>query len=130
MPKSPWMTTCNKKILVVDDEPELRELMVEEIADHGFECIGAESGQEALDLLAKHSIFLVVSDINMPEMNGIQLLEKIQNIELGKPRVILITGYCGYDEEELLKKGASHVFYKPFEFSHLMEVLEKVRDAA
>lgn len=110
-----------KKVLVVDDEQDLCEVLECQVADLGFETLVCYDGEEAFEKLKNFPAFLVISDINMPKLNGIELLEKIKGMPGPKPYVILCTGFSGYSRDELVQLGAIEVFHKPFDF----EVFEK-----
>lgn len=115
-----------KKILVVDDELDIAELMVDIIETLGFEVRMASNGVEALETLKSYNAFLVISDINMPEMNGIELLEKTREFNEGQPYVLLCTGFDGYERNALMEKGAIDLLSKPFEFTELKELILKM----
>lgn len=117
-----------KKILVVDDEFDIAELMADIIESLGHEVKMASNGIEALEILKTFNAFLVVSDINMPEMNGIELLEKTQEFTECRPYVLLCTGFDGYERNTLMEKGAIDLLSKPFEFTDLKELILKLSD--
>ena len=78
-------------MLVVDDDPNLTDLLVDTLATIGYEAFAAQSAKTALEVLRKEPIDLVVSDINMPDMSGLELLEEIKKANRHLP-VMLITG--------------------------------------
>ncbi len=102
------------KVLVVDDDPSLTELLVDTLDVIGYQSFKAESAREALAILRRESIDMVISDINMPEMSGIELLEEIKKTHASMP-VMLITG-IGSDsiKEQAYSKGADGFLPKPF----------------
>ncbi len=67
------------KILVVDDDERIRSLLVDTLSTLGYFSMGAKSAEEALSLLAKEKIDLVVTDVRMPKLNGLSLLKNIKN---------------------------------------------------
>lgn len=81
-----------KKILLVDDEESIHLLYSEELSDEGFEVHSALSGEEALEKFAQISPDLVILDINMPGMNGIEVLRRLKEINPKLP-VILSSAY-------------------------------------
>ena len=87
-----------KKIMVVDDEENIRFLYKEELMDEGYEVVLAASGQEALDLLRDSKPDLLTLDIKMPEMDGIETLRKIKEIDKELP-VVLCTAYGQYKQD-------------------------------
>lgn len=121
------------KILVVDDEADVEPLFLQrfrkEIRDHEIDFGFAHSGEEALEYLReKHSeVVLILSDINMPGMSGIELLGHIREDYTAPPPpvVMMITAYG--DEEnrrEAMQKGANDFLTKPLDFNLLKEKLK------
>ncbi|MDD5008920.1 MAG: response regulator [Syntrophorhabdaceae bacterium] len=88
----------NARILVVDDEENIRLLFKEELEDEGFEVDLASNGFEALDKLKKGRFDLVVLDIKMPGMDGIQALNEIKNANKDQP-VILCSAYGEFKQD-------------------------------
>lgn len=116
-------------ILVVDDEKEMREMIVDYLDDEGYKTLSAENGREALDkCLPYHHIDLVLSDINMPVMKGFDLLKEVREKYPSVKRV-LITAYNVEDYLELaLKHDVGNIFVKstPFNFRELSQMLENL----
>jgi len=120
------------KILVVDDEPDVQPLFLQrfrkEIKDHGVEFTFALSGEEAMGIMNdKHSeIVLILSDINMPGMSGLELLKNIRHdYETPPPVIMMITAYG--DEEnhqQALKYGANDFLTKPLDFGLLKDKIK------
>lgn len=120
------------KILVVDDEADVQPLFLQrfrkEIKNGEFDFSFALSGEEALSYLHdKHSeVVLILSDINMPGMSGIELLTRIRHeYETPPPVVMMITAYG--DEEnhnQAMKNGANDFLTKPLDFNLLKEKLK------
>lgn len=120
------------KILVVDDEADVQPLFTQrfrkEIKNGDFSFSFALSGEEALSYLEKYrsEVILILSDINMPGMTGIELLSRIRHAyEVPPPVVMMITAYG--DEEnrhQAMKNGANEFLTKPLDFSLLKEKLK------
>lgn len=108
------MSESTPKVLVVDDDPSLTELLVDTLEVIGYESYKAESAQQALAIMHSEQIDLVISDINMPEMSGIELLQEIKK-ENSRIPVMLITG-IGSDsiKEQAFLSGADGFLAKPF----------------
>jgi DNA-binding NtrC family response regulator len=108
------VTNQKTKVLVVDDAPNLTDLLVDTLVVIGYEAYAAESAKSALEVLRKEHIDLVVSDINMPDMSGIELLEEIKKANRRLP-VMLITG-IGNDSirSRAYSSGADGFLAKPF----------------
>lgn len=92
------------RILIVDDEKAIRDLLSEFLKSLGLRVSKAEDGVDALEMLKKHKVDLVLSDINMPRMNGIELLKKVRE-KYPDTRRILITSY---DVEEYFDLALEH----------------------
>jgi putative two-component system response regulator len=102
------------RILVIDDEPILRALMLETLEQAGYDVVGADDAERALTLLEDETIGLVVSDIVMPGLTGIELLETIQRQRPSVP-VLLVTGADTYANlTGALAGGAAGLVAKPF----------------
>lgn len=112
------------RILVIDDEPVVRELTVEILRRSGYNPQGVPSARHALDLLEQERFDLVVSDVVMPEMTGIDFLYELRARRPDLP-VVLMTG--GSKEPERTTKavelGATGLLYKPFSHEELRAVV-------
>ena len=123
------------KILVVDDEKDIQMLFQQrfrnEIKDGTMRFIFAFSGEEALEIMKQHEheAVLILSDINMPGMNGLQLLEKVKQIYVKPPPVVMmITAYGDTDNHKLAKDlGADDFLIKPVDFVSLKEKLLSIQ---
>lgn len=101
-------------ILIVDDELEIREMLSRNFRMKGFNVELAEHGQEALQILAKKRIDVVISDIMMPVLNGVDLLRSIRK-QYPMIRVIMITGYVTLENAlACMRVGAQTCIFKPF----------------
>jgi DNA-binding NtrC family response regulator len=113
-------------VLVVDDEQEFRELTVKRLEKRGLKVEGAESGQRALEILEHSRTDVVLLDVKMPGMDGIETLRQIRIL---RPlvEVVLLTGHASVDSGiEGMKLGAFDYLMKPIELEPL---LEKLADA-
>ncbi len=106
-------------ILIVDDERDILEQLPEIVQRWGHQTFTASNGFEALKVFEQHNIDLVVSDIKMPEMNGYELLQKVQEID--KQCVVLfLTGYPSLDSAvDAMQSGAEDYLIKPVNFDEL-----------
>lgn len=113
------MKTDEPQVLIVDDEPSILTMLSSFLARKGVKSLTCNNPTEALDILRSQSIKLVLLDINMPEINGLELLKKI--IELvPSVHVIMITGYKDIEvAEQCMTLGAKDYITKPFEFKYL-----------
>ena len=102
------------KILVVEDDAGLREALVDTISLAGYQCLEADSGEAALLLLKNHAVDLVVSDVQMDGMSGLNLLKSIKASFANLP-VLIMTAYGTIDDAvQAMKDGASNYMAKPF----------------
>ncbi|WP_456385274.1 sigma-54-dependent transcriptional regulator [Desulfolithobacter sp.] len=108
-------------ILVVEDDQDMRELVREVLAEHGYGVNTAANGREALDILGKTPCPIIVSDLKMPVMGGEALLDEISALNMIKPFVILITAFGDIDEAiRLINQGAYDYIIKPFKMEQLL----------
>lgn len=103
-----------RKVLIVDDDESLRDALYMDLKMQGFKAYTAASGGEALELLKTITVDVVLSDIQMPGGNGMQLLEEIRKGNPKMPVVVLMTGYSHVAPAEAIDKGAFQVLIKPF----------------
>ena len=109
------MTEKGKRILVVDDEESIRSVLSQVLDEDGFEVTEAASGEAALELFQKQPFYLVISDIVMPGINGLELLAKIKELN-PDTQVIIMTSYASLDTAvSALRSGAYDYIFKPFE---------------
>lgn len=112
----------SNRILVVDDELSLAETLRDLLVFHGYTVEIAQNGMQAREYLDKTSFDLVVSDIRMPMMDGMQLLNHINQNHRGTP-VILISGFSDYDESTVSQKGAKGLVQKPMDVENLIKLV-------
>ena len=119
------------RVLITDDEADVRWTLVHLMRRHGFEPIEATTGKAALGILRTESVDVVLADVNMPEMNGLELLKEVQKIGRGTP-VILITGFGSIESAvEAIRNGAQDYVTKPFDPERLgLAVRRALRTAA
>ncbi|GAB4497865.1 MAG: response regulator [Saprospiraceae bacterium] len=123
------------KILVVDDEQDIKALFEQrfrrEIRNGAFQFAFCFSGEEALTFLQEHpsEAILILSDINMPGMSGLELLSKIREKSPAPPPfIVMITAYGDSEKQaEALRLGANDFLNKPLDFSTLKQKLEHLQ---
>jgi len=120
-------SVMNKKaILVVDDDPEIRKVIVEVISSLGHPCQSAGDGLEALEFIKGESFDLVICDIRMPGMDGLKLMAEAQKIRTDLP-FIMITGFVEeYVYDQVIKAGANDFIRKPFTTIELKTKIDRV----
>jgi DNA-binding NtrC family response regulator len=115
----------NVKILVVDDEAIMRNLLLKILEQEGYQVALAASSAEALEYLNKDCFELVLSDVKMPEMNGFELLKIIKE-KWSDTAVIMMTGYGdAYTVKEALMFGADEYITKPFKSHEISLIVER-----
>jgi two-component system response regulator (stage 0 sporulation protein F) len=115
-----------KKILIVDDEDTLRTLVKAELEHAGFDVREAPGGEEALTYLARNEVDLVILDIKMPGMGGLDVLRRVREDDLAR-KVIMLTGVGELKiARESLDLGASDFMSKPFEMGNLLACINRV----
>lgn len=115
----------NVRILVVDDEPALREFLAEEFAGLGAETVAAGNATEAMGYLESSWFDLVVTDARMPGGDGIELLKRIGAEVKPKPGIVFLTGHTDVEPEEIMRLGADALLWKPFHLKELNDAAEK-----
>lgn len=119
-----------KRILVVDDEENTRIGLTKLLIQEGFEVESAADGNEALDYLGQKKVSLVISDINMPEMNGMAFLRELSR-KYPSTNVIMITAYGGVESYlEAMNLGAYEYLHKPVRLDELRSVMKKIFNSA
>ncbi len=122
------MSETGLDILIVDDEPLQRDILKTILSEEGFEVSTASSGNEAFSIIAKTPPKVVLTDLKMPGISGMELLERIQQMEIvPAPAVLIMTAYGTISSAvEAIKKGAYDYLTKPLDKE---TVLFKVRQA-
>ena len=112
-------------ILLVEDEPFLRELMDAWLRRAVGRVMHAENGANALRVLSHHKIDLVVTDLRMPVMDGVDLLQRINQGQARKPCVIFITGFCDLSLRQAHDMGAEAILEKPIRREELLRAMQR-----
>ncbi len=119
------MPSESAKILVIEDDAQVRQSYDDMLNLFGYEVESVQNGREGMSKIIKNDYDVVVTDLNMPEMNGIEILKYIKK---KKPyiEVIVITGYATLENAiEAMKVGAYDYFVKPIDIEHVRIVLSK-----
>ncbi len=115
------------KILLVDDSPDIIQLISDFLAPYGCEVYKASTGKQAIDLLSGKNVEIVILDVKLPDTDGISLLDTIR-LQDPTIAVVMITGYNDPDMIiEAMKRGASDFLMKPFSIDKLLLGIMKVR---
>ena len=114
-----------KSILIVEDEKVLRESLAGLLEEEGYEVLQASNGKEAYDLVVDRPVDLVLSDVRMPEMDGLTLLGHLKQLAPETP-VIMITAYGTVDSAvEAMKAGGWDYLLKPVQFDDLLLKIQR-----
>ena len=107
-------------ILIIDDEPGVRDLLQDALGNAGYQVQCATNGADGLDQLRRRSADLCIVDINMPTMNGFEFLEKLRAHDAKTPVLMLTARDSGDDVERGLRVGADDYVRKPFSLDELL----------
>ena len=117
-----------KRVLIVDDSVSMRQMVGFTLREGGFDVIEAEHGQDALDKLKGATVDLVITDLNMPVMDGITLIQNLrqQAAMKTKPILMLTTEGLASKKEAGKAAGATGWIVKPFDPEKLLQTVAKV----
>ncbi|MEK6628888.1 MAG: response regulator [Bdellovibrionota bacterium] len=120
-----------EKILVVDDEEDLREIISEIFEFEGYKVRTAENGLEALKIMNEFNPDLIVTDIIMPECDGLTLFKELSRLYSPPPPVIFISGYVGSVAIDELKNKENFIaiFSKPIKIDDILNKLNELKDS-
>ena len=119
-----------KKILVVDNEKEITDLVLAILDSPSYRCVAANSGRECLDILRKEKFDLVLLDLAMPEMSGLEVLSNLgENPQTRPHNIVIFTASPEYTDDDLKKAsqwyGAIERVTKPFTEDELLAVIKR-----
>jgi CheY-like chemotaxis protein len=125
--REPAGRSAAAKILVVDDSDDTRDMMAKLLELESFIVVTAEDGIEALKVAADEQPDLIITDVNMPRLNGIDMIKQLrQQPGFGSVPVIAITAYGNGVAKEALKAGADGAATKPVQFSELVDRVRRL----
>ena len=117
------MTEKKGHLLIVEDEASLREITAERLSEHGYLVTQADTGETACSLLADFAFDIVITDLRLPGMDGMAVIEKAREL-YSEIIAVVVTGYGTVpDAVAAIKRGASDFVTKPFQFDHLLHIL-------
>ena len=116
------------QVLIVDDSRSIRELLTSVLAGAGYNVTSANDGQQGLDTARTSDFDLVITDINMPEMNGFELLKSLRQLPeyTFKPILILTTEFSQEMKLRGKEAGATGWMVKPFDPDKLIEIIKRI----
>jgi DNA-binding NtrC family response regulator len=113
------------KVLVIDDDPEMLDLTQYELQTRGYEVTTAKNGEEGLKLIGEHGVDIALTDLQLPDIHGIELVGMLKDIS-PRTEIIMVTGYSSLNDAiSAIKAGAFYFIEKPVEFEELSLLLEK-----
>lgn len=117
-----------KTILIVDDSESIRKLVQFNLTNAGYYVLVANNGKDALNYFTGQKIHLLLTDLHMPVMNGLELIKEVRKIELYKhtPILFLTTETQIAIKKEAKQAGATGWIVKPFVFEKLLSTIRKV----
>jgi two-component system, chemotaxis family, chemotaxis protein CheY len=121
-------SAMSKRILTIDDSKTIRDMLMLTLAEAGFEVLQAVDGQDGLDVLDKEQVDVVITDINMPRMDGYEVIRHLRNNAAHKSTPILVlTTESESDKKNLARvAGATGWMVKPFDPERLIATINKV----
>jgi len=114
-----------KSVLIVDDTPVIREFLKEFFDDSGFDADTAENGQEGLSMALKKDYALVLSDVHMPVMSGLDLVVNLRNTKPDLP-IIMMDSLPSKHARQATESGAQGCLSKPFDLDELRVMVERI----
>ena len=113
-------------IMVIDDEPLMRMTVQDALAAEGFGVMTAETGRKGIDLFKNKHVDVVITDLRLPDMDGIEILKEVKAVNPAI-QVILITGFGSIDSAvNAMKEGASDYLTKPFAMDELLLIIKRI----
>lgn len=111
------------RFLIIDDERDNLELIADEFKVNGHYVIAASSGNEAIKILKRDSFDVIISDFNMPNGNGIAVLNYVNTLNF-RPTFYFVSGQVDLSVNECIMAGAKNFFSKPFDLGQLVSEVE------
>lgn len=116
-----------KSIMIVDDSASMRQLVSIVLRGAGYELVEACDGIDALSKLKDRKVHLIISDVNMPNMNGISFVEAVKSMPEHKfaPIIMLTTGFVNASREQARAAGVKAWMVKPFDREQLLDMVAR-----
>lgn len=121
------MGKVSKTILIADDSESIRTILKLTLQFKGYSILEAEDGEEAYKILQENPCDLLVTDLAMPHMSGLELLSRVRGeLKMESLPVIVCTAEETRDPQDYIKKGANHVMMKPVSPLEFLKIVEKL----
>ncbi len=125
-----FQSICMPKILIIEDDPQMRQGLEEIFSGEGYSVSTAISGREALNLLEKEEFDIVLADVVMPHVGGLDVLKEVQKKWPSMP-VVMVTAFATVkDAVTAMKEGASEYISKPFKIDEVQTAVRRVLEEA
>ena len=120
------MATSKPVLLVIDDQPGIRRLLIEVLSEEGYSVVEATNGYDGLQKAKEHLPALILMDMKMPGMDGIETLRELKKIGM-RAKVVMMTAYGELDLVNAAKEiGAADYITKPFDIIALCRMIERI----
>jgi len=117
----------SKKILIVDDSEDTREMMTKLLELESFKVVTARDGNTGLDTASDEQPDMIITDINMPNMNGIEMIKRLRSLpNVKRVPIMAITAYGNGVAKEALDAGADRAATKPIQFAALVAEIREM----
>jgi DNA-binding NtrC family response regulator len=113
------------RVLIVDDEEILRLAMELILDSEGYQTVSVQNGTEALAMVGRETFDLVITDMKMPGVNGMDVLRGVKSISPAT-KVIIITGFAAEDPSTAIRDGADDFIYKVFTRAQFLEAINRL----
>jgi len=114
-----------KRVLVIDDDLPLRGMLAAALRQHGFQVLLAGDGAEGQRALTIHQPHVILLDLAMPEVNGWDFLQRLQETgHIGKVPIIVVSAHLRVEPQAILQMGVSAILPKPFNLTDLIDLIE------
>jgi len=114
-----------KRVLVIDDDLPLRGMLAAALRKHGYQVLLAGDGAEGQRALHIHNPDVVLLDLAMPDVNGWDFLQRLQETgHIGKVKIIVVSAHLRVDPQAILQMGVSAILPKPFNLPELIDLIE------
>jgi CheY-like chemotaxis protein len=116
-----------KTILVVEDSPEAREMVSFILAAEGFSVLTAEDGQAALDLVKEHPPDLIITDIQMPKVDGIEMIKRLrEQFKTNTMPIVVMSAFGSGATQDAIDAGANRSAPKPMQIDYLLRLVKQL----
>ena len=122
------MGVASKRVLVIEDEPQIREGLRQLFVREGYEVVVTANGAEAIAAARQTPVNVVVTDLELPDVSGIAVVRTLRSLRQGACRIVVYTGFGESHAEEALKAGADVVLTKAASFALLLVACESRPD--